>query len=82
MLPGIELLGELRRQHRNRTLPVAVLSNLDSEEPALDRGWKRGVIGCLLKTQTVPRTLACHIRSWLPRGQAPHRSVVTPGAQS
>ena len=59
-------IGEVRRQHCNRTLPVAVLSNLDREEPTLDRARELGVIGCLLKSQTVPRTLAGHIRSWLP----------------
>jgi CheY-like chemotaxis protein len=65
-MDGLELLGEVRRQHCNRTLPVAVLSNLDREEPTLDRARELGVIGCLLKSQTVPRTLAGHIRSWLP----------------
>jgi CheY-like chemotaxis protein len=65
-MDGIELLGELRRHRCNRTLPVAVLSNLDREEPILDRARELGVIGCLLKSQTVPRTLAGHIRNWLP----------------
>jgi DNA-binding response OmpR family regulator len=67
-MDGIELLGEMRRQRCNRTLPVAVLSNLDREEPVLDRARELGVVDCLLKTQTVPRTLAAHIRSWLPTG--------------
>jgi CheY-like chemotaxis protein len=65
-MDGLELLCELRRQRSGRKLPVAVLSNVDREEPRLDRARELGVIGCLLKSQTVPQTLAGHIRTWLP----------------
>jgi CheY-like chemotaxis protein len=67
-MDGVELLGKLRRQHCTLGLPVAVLSSLDREEPALARAEELGVLGCLVKSRTVPRALAEHIRVWLRSG--------------
>ena len=64
-MDGVELLGHLRCQHRDLGLPVAVLSSLDREEPLLARAEELGVLACLVKSRTVPRALAEHIRTWL-----------------
>jgi DNA-binding response OmpR family regulator len=71
-MDGVELLATLRREHCSHGLPVAVLSNLDREEPVLARVEELGVLGCLVKSRTVPMALVEHIRGWLPQG-APGR---------